>query len=177
MFWATRVLKFDFRFCIVSFNKCKDCGGQRPAPHIGPMLCSFQLISIALLLDAHTKTLEKVDRNLTKERFLLFPQRCFLRNTADLLHFLLHRVLSVTTEKFVCCRNAIHHTLRENITCGSFQLYIWRQNLKDALSFSSPLWIKLAFTLIEDIIIQWEPEKQDKNQISEEKLWNMSDLI
>ena len=34
------------------------------------------------------KTLEKMDRILSKERFLLFPQRCLLGNTADLLHFL-----------------------------------------------------------------------------------------
>ena len=30
-------------------------------------------------------------------------------------------------------------------------------------------------TLIEDIIIQWEPEKQDKNQISEKFFYNVSD--
>ena len=40
------------------------------------MLCRCQLLSIALLLVAHTKTLEKMDGILTKVRFLLFSQRC-----------------------------------------------------------------------------------------------------
>ena len=34
----------------------------------------------------------------------------------------------------------------------------------------------LVITLTEDIIIQSEPEKQDKNQISEKKFWNLSDF-
>ena len=34
----------------------------------------------------------------------------------------------------------------------------------------------LAITLTEDIIIQSEPEKQDKNYISEKKFWNLSDF-
>ena len=63
------------------------------------MLCRYQFLSIALLLVAHTKTLEKRDRIPTEERFLLFSQKCILRNTADLLHFMLHRVLSVTSVK------------------------------------------------------------------------------
>ena len=67
------------------------------------MLCRYQFLSITLLLVAHTKTSEKMDRILTEERFLLFSQRCILRNTADLLHFMLHRVLSVTSVKKVCC--------------------------------------------------------------------------
>ena len=57
---------------------------------------------------------------LTKERFLLFSQRCILRNTADLLHFLLHRVLSVTSVKIVCCHNAISHTLRDELRVAAF---------------------------------------------------------
>ena len=88
------------------------------------MLCRCQLRSIALLFVVHTKTLEKMDGTLTKERFLLFSHRCIPRNTADLLHFMLHRVLSVTNMKIVCCQNAIPHTLRDELTCGRFQLYI-----------------------------------------------------
>ena len=67
-----------------------------------------------------------MDRILTEERFLLFSERCFLRNTADLLHFMLHRDLSVTSVKKVCCQIGIPHTLRDELTCGSFQLSIWR---------------------------------------------------
>ena len=63
------------------------------------MLCRCQLLSIGLFLVAHTKTLEKMDESLTEKRFLLFSQRCILRNTADLLHFMLHRVLSVISVK------------------------------------------------------------------------------
>ena len=36
--------------------------------------------------------------------------------------------------------------------------------------------IKLVLTLTEDIIIQSEPEKQDENQISEKKFWNLSNF-
>ena len=81
---------------------------------------------IALLLVAHTKILEKMDRILTKERFLLFSQRCTLRNTADLLRFMLHKILSVTSVKIVCCHNGIPHTLRDELTCVSFQLSVRR---------------------------------------------------
>ena len=34
----------------------------------------------------------------------------------------------------------------------------------------------LVLTFTEDIIIQSEPEKQDKNQISEKKLYNLSEF-
>ena len=67
-----------------------------------------------------------MDRILTEERFLLLSQRCILKNTADLLHFMLHRVLSVTSVNKVCCQNGIPHTLRDELTCGSFQMSIWR---------------------------------------------------
>ena len=67
-----------------------------------------------------------MDRILSKERFLLFPQRYFLGNAADLLHFMLHRVLSLTSVKNVCCHNAIPQTLIDELTCGSFQLSTWR---------------------------------------------------
>ena len=82
-----------------------------------------------LLLTQKHLTLEKMDGILTKECFLLFSQRCILRNTADLLHFMLRRVLSVTSVKNVCCHNAFPHTLRNELTCGSFQLSIWRVTL------------------------------------------------
>ena len=72
------------------------------------------------------KTLERMDRLLIKERFLLFPQSCFLGKTADLLHFILHRVLCLTSVKIVCYHSAIPHTLRDELTCGSFQLSISR---------------------------------------------------
>ena len=103
------------------------------------MLCRCQLFSIALLLFAHTKTLEKMDRILTKERLLLFPQRCFLENTADLLHFMLHRFLSLTSVKIVCCHNTIPHTLRDELTCGSFQLTIWRLTITRIVFYFSSL--------------------------------------
>ena len=70
-----------------------------------------------------------MDGILTKERFHLFSQRRILRNTADLLYYMLHSVLSVTSVKIVYCHNAIPHTLRDELTCGSFQLSIWRLTL------------------------------------------------
>ena len=66
---------------------------------------------------------------LTKERLLSFPQRCTSRKTADLLHFMLHRVLSVITVEILCCYNATPHFLRDELTCGSCQLYTWRLNI------------------------------------------------
>ena len=48
------------------------------------------------------------------------------KHIADLLHFILHRNLSVTSVKKVCCQNGIPHTLRDELTCGSFQLSICR---------------------------------------------------
>ena len=140
------------------------------------MLCRCQLLSIALLLVAHTKTLEKMDRILTKERFLLFSQSSILRDTADLLSLILHNVLSVTSVKIVCCHNAIPHTLREELMRGGFQLSIWRLTLEHALSFNSLLQNKLVKTLTKDIINQSEPEKLDKNQILEKKFRTLSDL-
>ena len=83
------------------------------------MLCRCQFLSIALLFVAEAKKLEKMDRILTKERFLLFSQRCILRNTADLLHFILHRVLSVTSVKIACCHNGILHKLRDKLRCAA----------------------------------------------------------
>ena len=65
--------------------------------------------------------------------------RCTLRNTADMLHFILHRDLSVIFVKIVCCNNAIPHALRNELTCNGSQLYILRLNLLGALSFDSPV--------------------------------------
>ena len=102
------------------------------------MLCRCQLLSIALLLVAHTKTLEKTDRFSKKERFLLFSQRCILKNTADLHHFMLQRFLSVTFVQKVCFDNGIPHTLRGELTCGSFQVSIWRLTItRIVFQFSS----------------------------------------
>ena len=77
---------------------------------------------------------------------------------------MLHRVLSVTTVKIVCCHNAIPHILRDEMTYGSCQLYTWRLNLKHALSFNCPLSTKLVLTLTEYIMIQSELKKQDKKR-------------
>ena len=118
------------------------------------MLCRCQLLSIALLLVAHTKMLEKMDGILTREHFLLFSQNCLLRNTADLLHFMLHRLLYVTTVKIVCCHIAIVHLATKTIT-RILLILLFKLNL--------------VLTLTEDIIIQSEPEKQIENQISEKK--------
>ena len=111
-----------------------------------------------------------MDGILSKMRSLLFSQRCNLRNTADVLHVTLHRDLSVIFVKIVRCVNAIPYTLRDELTCDSFQLYILRLNLKQILSFDSPFSIQLVLTPTEVIIIQSEPEKQDKNQFSEKEL-------
>ena len=113
----------------------------------------------------------------TQVRFLWFSQKFNLRNTADLLDFTPHRVLSIPSVKLLCCRNAIPHTLRGEVTCGSFQLYIWRINLYQTLSFTSPLWNKLVFKLTEEIIIQSEPEKQDKNQKSKRKFLKTCQIL
>ena len=93
------------------------------------MMCRCQLLSVALVLVAHTKTREKLESIPTKEHFPLFSQRFILKNTADLLDFMLRRPLSVTTVKIVCCQIAIPHTLGDELKCGRFQLYIWRLNL------------------------------------------------
>ena len=81
-----------------------------------------QLFSIALLV-ALTKTFVKMDRILTEVRFC-FHKGVF-RETADLLDCMLHRVLSIASVKIVRFQNAIPHRLRGELTCGSFQLYIW----------------------------------------------------
>ena len=131
------------------------------------MLCRCQLLSITLLLlVAHTKTLERMDRILIKVHFLLFSRRCILTITAGLLEFVLHRVFSIGFVKIVCCHNAIPHTLRGELTCARFRLYIWRLNLKQTLSFTSLFKTRLVLTLTKEIIIQSEPEKEDKNQSS-----------
>ena len=70
-----------------------------------------------------------MNKILTEERFLFFPQMCILRNTADLLYFMLYSFLSVTSAKIVCCHIAIPHTLRDEMICGSFQLSNWQLNL------------------------------------------------
>ena len=76
MFGVTHVLILDFRLRIVNFDMCQDCGRKRPAASVGYMRCRCQLLSTALLLIAHTKTLQKMDGILTKERFRLFSLRC-----------------------------------------------------------------------------------------------------
>ena len=104
------------------------------------MLCRCQPLSIALLLIAHTKkTLEKTDRFLSKERLFLFPQRCFLGNTADLLHFMFHRFLSLPFVKIVCCHNTTPHTLRDELTCDSFHLSIWQLTITLIVFYFSSL--------------------------------------
>ena len=112
------------------------------------MLCRCQLLFIALLLVAHAKTLEKRDGVLTKERFLLFSRRCILRNTADLLLFILHRFLSLTTVKI-----------------------IW----PNAFSFNSPVRNKFGINVdrrYRHPVRAWNQEKQ----ISVKKFWNLSDF-
>ena len=59
----------------------------------------------------------------------VFTKVHFEKHIADLLHFILHRNLSVTSVKKVCCQNGIPHTLRDELTCGSFQLSICRLNI------------------------------------------------
>ena len=82
-----------------------------------------------LRLDANTKTLEKKDGILTNLRFLLFSQRCILRNTADLLKFMLQSFPSIASVETVCCHNALPYRLRGDMTRGNFQLHIWRLNI------------------------------------------------
>ena len=62
---------------------------------------------------------------------------------------MLQRFLSVTTVKIVCCHIAIPHTLRDELTCGSFQLYIWRLNLYYIL-FSKTSWFTTRQILISE---------------------------
>ena len=89
-----------------------------------------------------------------------------MKNTANVLDFMLHRVLSMGSVKTVCCHNTIPHTLRGDLTCGSFQFYICRLNLKQTWLFTSYFQKKFVLTLTEEIISQSKPEKQDKNQNS-----------
>ena len=102
------------------------------------MLSRCQLLSIALLLFAHAKTLEKLDGYLTKVHFLLFSETCIVRKFADLLDFMLHRLLSTVSVNIVCCHNASPHTLSQ-LTWGCFKFYIWRLSLQQTLPFISPL--------------------------------------
>ena len=83
-------------------------------------------------------------------------QRFILRNTVDLPNFMLHRVLSIASDKNVRCLNAIAPRFRGYMTCGSFQLQILRLNLKQTLFFISHLYKNLVFTLTVDMIIQSE---------------------
>ena len=132
------------------------------------MLCRCQLLSIALSLAARRKTLQKMDGILTKERFLLFSQRCLLRNTADLLHFMLHRVLFATSVKIVCCHKAIPHTLGDENTCGSFQLSIWRLTItRIVFIFSSLNWFGINvdrryYLSVRTWKTRWEPDFGEK---------------
>ena len=87
---------------------------------------------------------------------------------------MLHKVRSLTSAKIVCCHNATPHTLRDELTCGSFQLSVWRLTVT-RIVFDSALQEKLALTLIEDIIFRSEREKQDKIQISAKFCYNVSD--
>ena len=129
------------------------------------MLCKCQLLSKALLLGAHTKTLEKIDGIVTKESFLLFSQRCIKRNTADLLHFMLHRVLSVTTVKIICLLSYCYSSPFER------RIDVWKLSVVH-LATKSITRIDFQFssikTLTEDIIIQSEPEKQDNKALNSE---------
>ena len=100
--------------------------GNVPQPISGRCCVGFSYFPLLFFLLLTQKALEKMDRTLGEELFVLFPQRCFLGNTPDLLHFMLHRVLSLTSVKIVYCHKAIPHTLGDELTSGSFQLYIWR---------------------------------------------------
>ena len=82
--------------------------------------------------------------NFNYRALSLVSQRCILRNTAGLLDFMLHSLLSISSMKTVCCHNATPHTLRSKLISGSFQFYIWRLNLEQAPSFISPLQNKLV---------------------------------
>ena len=77
MFWVKHVLKFDFQLSIVSFDKCQDCVRQRSQPISGRCCVGVSCFPSLFLLLLTQKTLKKIDRNLSKERFLLFPERRF----------------------------------------------------------------------------------------------------
>ena len=113
--------------------------GNVPQPISGRCCVGVSCFPSLFFLLLTQKTLEKMDRTLSKECFLLFPQRCFLGNTADLLPFMLHRVLSPTSVKMVFCHNTIPHTLRDELTCGSFQLSMWRLSIPRIVSYLSYL--------------------------------------
>ena len=89
---------------------------------------------------------------------------------------MLDRVLFVASVKFLCCHNAIPHRLKSELTSDNFQLNISRLNLQQTLSFNSSLQNKLVLTLTVDIIIQSEPEKQEKNEIWDKNFNDVSDF-
>ena len=60
--------------------------------------------------------------------------------------------------------------LRDELTCGSFQLYIWRLNLQQTLSFKFFPYNKVLLTLTEKTFIQSEHEKKGKTHISEKRI-------
>ena len=113
--------------------------GNLPQPISGRCCVGISCFPSLFFLLLTEKTMEKMDRILTKERFLLFPQRCFLGKTADLLHFMLHRALSLSSVKIVCCHNAFPHTLRDELRCGSLQLFIWRLTVTSIVFYFSSL--------------------------------------
>ena len=108
-----------------------------------------------------------------KSAVVCFHKGVFCDN-AGLLDVMLHKVLSISSVKLLCRHNAISHTLRSELMCGMFQLYIWWLILQQTLSFNSLLQNKLVLTLTEDIIIQPETEKQEKSQILEKKFQNLA---
>ena len=130
MIRTTNVANFDFESSVDILSWCQDNGKYRPARNFEKILCGCRFSSYArLLLAAYIKHLMKTDGNSTKVRFILFPQCCFLRNIADLLDFLLHRVLSKASVQNMRCHNTIPPRLRSELTCSSVQLYIWRLDL------------------------------------------------
>ena len=99
MYWNS---VFGWAFSVLISSKIL-VGSNVPQPKSGRCCVGasfFPLLFFLLLWK--TKTLEKTVKSLTEERFLLFSWRCILRYTADLLHFVLLRALSVTSVKIPC---------------------------------------------------------------------------
>ena len=125
----------------------------------------------SVCLVAHTKWMKKMAIFLTEVRFLLFSQWCILRNTVDLLNFMLHTVLSITSvETFGVITFFLPDWQTAKLTCGSFQLYIRRLNLWHTLSLISPRYKKVGLVLTEDMIIESEPKETSENKIFSRKV-------
>ena len=87
MYYDVRSELFSFANAFSVMISVKIVVGNVPQPILCRCCVGVSCFPSLFFLLRTQETLEKMDRILSEERFLLFPQRCLLGNTADLLHF------------------------------------------------------------------------------------------